>query len=132
MTIVVTFGNTQVVAVQASSSNTITINKTELVLTAIHEPNSIVVTAPISSIVNVVTAGPQGARVNLIAPVPTYNASGKITEINFNNGYRKVYTYDASGYLSTMTFYQPNLPTVRTTLTWVNGQWRGTSAPVEI
>jgi hypothetical protein len=132
MTIVVTPGNTQVVAVQASSDNTVTINKTELVLTVIHEPNSIVVTAPISSIVNVVTAGPQGARVNLIAPDPTYDQQNRIIEINYANNFRKVFTYDVDGYMITVDFYQPGLPTQRTTLTWLNGLWQGTSAPVNI
>ena len=131
MTVIVTPGDTAVVSVQ-SDSNTVTVSPTELTLTVIHEPNSITVTEPISSIANIVTSGPQGARVDLIAPVPTYDEDGRIIEIDFNNDYRKVYTYNADGYLSTMTFYQPDLPTVRTTLTWVNGQWRGTSAPVEI
>jgi hypothetical protein len=131
MTVIVTPGDTPIVSVQ-SDSNTVTVSPTELTLTVIHEPNSITVTEPISSIVNIVTTGPQGARVDLIAPVPTYDEDGRIIEIDFNDDYRKVYTYNADGYLSTMTFYQPDLPTVRTTLTWVNGQWRGTSAPVEI
>ena len=89
----------------------------------------VTVQSPISRIVNIVTPGPQGDTVILIAPTPTYDISGRLTEINFNNGYRKAYTYDANGNLSTITFYQPNMPTTRTTLTWVEGRWAGTSAP---
>ena len=117
----------------------------------------VTVQSPISRIVNIVTPGPQGDTVILIAPTPTYDISGRLTEINFNtdylltednfalmheddtfiiqevgdpsNGYRKTYTYDANGNLSTITFYQPNMPTTRTTLTWVEGRWAGTSTP---
>ena len=91
--------------------------------------NTLTVNQPVSSIVTVTAVGPQGARVDLIAPVATYGGSGNLTEINYSSGFRKVFAYDGNGYLSTVTFYQPSLPTTRKTLTWANGQWQSTSAP---
>jgi hypothetical protein len=73
-----------------------------------------------------------GQGEELVAPVPTYNLNGILTEINYNSGYRKVFGYDLAGYLTTVDFYQPNKPTQRRTLSWLNGVWQGTSAPVVV
>ena len=132
MTIINVSGVDQVVTVTNDVSNAITISKTEPVVSITATTNTLTVNQPVSSIVTVTAVGPQGARVDLIAPVATYSGSGNLTEINYSSGFRKVFTYDGNGYLSTVTFYQPNLPTTRKTLTWANGQWQSTSAPVVI
>ena len=132
MTIINVSGVDQVVTVTNDVSNSITISKTEPVVSITATTNTLTVNQPVSSIVTVTAVGPQGARVDLIAPVATYGASGNLTEINYSSGFRKVFTYDGNGYLSTVTFYQPSLPTTRKTLTWANGQWQSTSAPVVI
>ena len=132
MTIINVSGVDQVVTVTNDVSNSITISKTEPVVSITATTNTLTVNQPVSSIVTVTAVGPQGARVDLIAPVATYSGSGNLTEINYSSGFRKVFTYDGNGYLSTVTFYQPSLPTTRKTLTWANGQWQSTSAPVVI
>ena len=132
MTIINVSGVDQVVTVTNDVSNSITISKTEPVVSITATTNTLTVNQPVSSIVTVTAVGPQGARVDLIAPVATYGGNGNLTEINYSSGFRKVFTYDGNGYLSTVTFYQPNLPTTRKTLTWANGQWQSTSAPVVI
>lgn len=132
MTIINVSGVDQVVTVTNDVSNSITISKTEPVVSITATTNTLTVNQPVSSIVTVTAVGPQGARVDLIAPVATYGGSGNLTEINYSSGFRKVFTYDGNGYLSTVTFYQPSLPTTRKTLTWANGQWQSTSAPVVI
>ena len=129
MTIINVSGVDQVVTVTNDVSNSIAISKTEPVVSITATANTLTVNQPVSSIVTVTAVGPQGARVDLIAPVATYGGSGNLTEINYNSGFRKVFTYDGNGYLSTVTFYQPSLPTTRKTLTWANGQWQSTSAP---
>ena len=132
MTIINVSGVDQVVTVTNDVSNSITISKTEPVVSITATTNTLTVNQPVSSIVTVTAVGPQGARVDLIAPVATYGGSGNLTEINYSSGFRKVFTYDGNGYLSTVTFYQPSLPTTRKTLTWANGQWQSTSAPAEV
>ena len=132
MTIINVSGVDQVVTVTNDVSNSITISETEPVVSIAATTNTLTVNQPVSSIVTVTAVGPQGARVDLIAPVATYGGSGNLTEINYSSGFRKVFTYDGNGYLSTVTFYQPSLPTTRKTLTWANGQWQSTSAPVVI
>ena len=132
MTTINVSGVNQVVTVTNDVSNAITINKTEPVVSVVATTNSLTVNKPVSSIVTVTAVGPQGARTDLIAPVATYGGSGNLTEINYNSGFRKVFTYDGNGYLSTVTFYQPNLPTTRKTLTYANGKWQSTSAPVVV
>ena len=129
MTIINVSGVDQVVTVTNDVSNSITISKTEPVVSITATTNTLTVNQPVSSIVTVTAIGPQGARLDLIAPVATYGGSGNLTEINYSSGFRKVFTYDGNGYLSTVTFYQPSLPTTRKTLTWANGQWQSTSAP---
>lgn len=132
MTIINVSGVDQVVTITNDVSNSITISKTEPVVSITATTNILTVNQPVSSIVTVTAVGPQGARVDLIAPVATYDGSGNLIEINYSSGFRKVFTYDGNGYLSTVTFYQPSLPTTRKTLTWANGQWQSTSAPVVI
>ena len=132
MTIINVSGVDQVVTVTNDVSNSITISKTEPVVSITATTNTLTVNQPASSIVTVTAVGPQGARVDLIAPVATYGGTGNLTEINYSSGFRKVFAYDGNGYLSTVTFYQPSLPTTRKTLTWANGQWQSTSAPVVI
>ena len=132
MTIINVSGVDQVVTVTNDVSNSITISKTEPVVSITATTNTLTVNQPVSSIVTVTAVGPQGARVDLIAPVATYGGSGNLIEINYSSGFRKVFAYDGNGYLSTVTFYQPSLPTTRKTLTWANGQWQSTSAPVVI
>ena len=132
MTIINVSGVDQVVTVTNDVSNSITISKTEPVVSITATTNTLTVNQPASSIVTVTAVGPQGARVDLIAPVATYGGSGNLIEINYSSGFRKVFAYDGNGYLSTVTFYQPSLPTTRKTLTWANGQWQSTSAPVVI
>ena len=129
MTVINVSGVDQVVTVTNDVSNSITISKTEPVVSITATTNTLTVNQPASSIVTVTAVGPQGARVDLIAPVATYGGTGNLTEINYSSGFRKVFAYDGNGYLSTVTFYQPNLPTTRKTLTWANGQWQSTSAP---
>lgn len=122
----------QVVSVTNDANNAITISKIEPVVSVVATTNSLTVNKLISSIVKITAGGAQDAQVDLVAPVATYGGNGNLIEINYNSGYRKVFTYDGSGYLSTVTFYQPNLPTTQKTLTWVNGQWQSTSAPVVV
>ena len=129
MTIINVSGVDQVVTVTNDVSKAITISKTEPVVSITATTNTLTVNQPVSSIVTVTAVGPQGARVDLIAPVATYGGSGNLTEINYSSGFRKVFAYDGNGYISTVTFYQPSLPTTRKTLTWANGQWQSTSAP---
>jgi len=122
----------QIVSVSSDASNVITISKTEPVVSVAATTNSLTVNKLISSIVEITAGGAQDTQADLVAPVATYNGNGNLTEINYNSGFRKVFAYDGNGYLSTVTFYQPNLPTTRKTLTYVNGIWQSTSAPVVV
>jgi hypothetical protein len=132
MTSVNISGKTQVVVIKNVVSNVINVDKTEVALSVVNKTRTVVVPKTFSNLVKVITAGPQGARANLIAPTPTYNVNGRMTEINYDNGFSKVFGYDVDGYLITVDFYQPGVPAERKTLTWVNGVWQGTSAPVVI
>lgn len=132
MTSVNISGKTQVVVIKNVVSNVINVDKIEVALSVVNKTRTVVVPKTFSNVVKVITAGPQGARANLIAPTPAYAANGRMTEINYDNGFGKVFGYDVDGYLITVDFYQPGVPAERKTLTWVNGVWQGTSAPVVI
>jgi hypothetical protein len=132
MTSINVSGKTQIVTVKNVISNVINVDKTEVALSVVNKTRTVVVPKTFSNVVKVITAGPQGAYTNLIAPLPAYDANGVLIRIDYSNGYAKVFGYDADGYLITVDFYQPGLSTQRKTLTWVDGQWRGTSAPVVI
>ena len=132
VTIVDISGINQIVSVSSDASNAITISKTEPVVSVAATTNSLTVNKLISNIVEITAGGAQDTQADLVAPVATYNGNGNLTEINYNSGFRKVFAYDGNGYLSTVTFYQPNLPTTRKTLTYVNGIWQSTSAPVVV
>ena len=71
------------------------------------------------------------AQRDYLGAVPTY-INGVLTAIAYSNGTSKVLNYSASGVLTSIDYTAPNQPTLRRSLTWVNGQWQGTSAPVVI
>jgi len=65
----------------------------------------------------------------LTGPVATYDATGRLTRIDYDGGYAKLFGVNADLLLSTIDFLRPGRPTLRKTLTWANGQWQRTSTP---
>jgi len=64
----------------------------------------------------------------LTGPVATYDATGRLTRIDYDGGYAKAFSY-TDGLLTILDFLRPGRSTLRKTLTWANGQWQSTSTP---
>jgi hypothetical protein len=65
----------------------------------------------------------------LTGPVATYDSTGRLTRIDYDGGYAKLFGVNAELLLTTLDFLRPGRPTLRKTLTWANGQWQRTSTP---
>ena len=65
----------------------------------------------------------------LIAPVPEYDAQGRLIRITGEGGYAKQFGYNTEGLLATNDFIRPGQSTLRKNIYWSNGRWNGTSAP---
>ena len=140
--IVVTEASVGPLTIAEAQPCAITIDETNQPLITLQQPAAALVSVVVPAAASLTISQPAAAVTVLVSETgsvdrdylgatPTY-VSGVLTAIAYTNGTSKAFTYSPPGILSTIDYIDPNQPTLRKTLTWVNGVWQGTSAPVVI
>ena len=140
--IVVTESSVGPLTITEAQACTITIDETNQPLITLQQPTAALTTVVTSAAATLTVSQATPAVMVLVSETGSVNrdylgatatyVSGVLTGITYSNGTSKAFGYSSPNVLSTIDLIAPNQPTLRKTLTYVNGVWQSTSAPVVI